>query len=75
MVTRSRLYKNGHVIPILILNHFLLLTELLILFILQSYHLFHNTMMSDLPINQPTVEIMVVAGKKSVSFPKDHGLT
>ena len=35
--------------------------QLPIPFILQSYRLFHNTMMSDLPTDQPAVTVMAVA--------------
>ena len=46
-------------------DHPLLPTELPIKlpipFILQSYCLFHNTRISDLPTNQPEVEVMAVA--------------
>ena len=65
--------SSGHVIPIS--SHPPLPTELPIPFILRSYRLFHNTMMSDLPTDQPTVEVMAVAGRRSVSSPEGHGLT
>ena len=35
--------------------------QLPIPFILRSYRLFHNTMMSELPTDQPAVEVMAVA--------------
>ena len=53
--------SSGHVIPISISTHPSLPTELPIPFILRSYRLFHNTMMSDLPTDQPAVEVMAVA--------------
>ena len=49
--------------------------QLSIPFILRSYRLFHNTMMSDLPTDQPAVEVMAVAGRRSVSSPGGHGPT
>ena len=67
--------SSGHVIPISISTHLLLPTELPIPFILRSYRLFHNTMMSDLPTDQPAVEVMAVAGRRSVSSPEGHGPT
>ena len=63
---QSQLYVNDHVI--LILHYPSLLTKLLILFILQSYCLFNNIIMSDLPINQSIIKVMAVAEKKAISF-------
>ena len=62
--------SSGYVIPIL--SYFLLLTKLPIPFILQSYRLFHNSMMSDLSTDQPIVEIIAVAEKRSVFFLQGH---
>ena len=77
MVTWSRLYVNSHVIPISSYPSLStkLTTKLPIPFILQSYCLFHNTMMSDLLTNQPAVEVIAVAGRRSVSSPEGHGPT
>ena len=53
-------------------SYLLLFIKLLILFILESYRLFHNTMMSDLSTDQLTVKVMTVAEKRNIFSCKSY---